>query len=139
MSPRPSESERLIYAGKHFHAEWYYTADGDMPAYTYYQDLSTKDRARFILIVKQFCDRARGDFLPKTIYNLEDAANKIYAFKPNAERFFNFTTSGARVIVTNAYQKDSQKMSKAGKAQCSVSAKYKADYLKRVAGGAYYG
>lgn len=72
------------------------------------------------------------------MYRVEDRANQIYAFKPNSERFFNFMTSGARVIVTNAYPKDSQKMSKAGRAQLSVAAKYKTDYLQRVSGGTYY-
>jgi hypothetical protein len=139
MSPRPSALEKSIYAGKHFEAEWYFTPEGDMPAYQYYQGMSAEDRARFFLIVQQFCDRRRGDFLPATIYRIEDRDNQIYAFKANAQRFFNFMTSGAKVIVTNAYPKDSQKMSKAGRSQMKVAAKYKADYLQRVSRGTYYG
>lgn len=110
-----------------------------MPAYHYYLDMAPEDRARFLLIIQHFCDRNRGVFLPETMYRIEDRVNQIYAFKPNAERFFNFTTSGAKVIVTNAYPKDSNKMSKAGRAQLVVAARYKADYLQRVSGGTYYG
>lgn len=134
----PKREDYLIYEGRSFSAEWYYTVQGEMPAFEYYQGLRELDQDRLDYMIKYFCDRPYGQHLPLTMYRIEDAEKKIYAFKPRDERFFNFTTEGAKVIVTNAYRKHSQEMTKADHEELGMAARYREDYLRRVKEATYY-
>ena len=98
----------LIHPGRYLTAEWYYTIDGRLPAREYYEGLAEVDQDRFDDMIRYFCETRPGVLLPVTLYRIEDHARKIYALKPRDERFFNFTTAGAKVIVTNAYHKHSR-------------------------------
>jgi len=109
-----------------------------MPAYQYYSALSDTDQDRFGYLVEYFCDRPYGVILPKSMYRMEDRSNQIYAFKPRHERFFNFITTESKVIVTNAYHKHSQEMTKVDLEQLKISGRYREDYLKRTKEGTYY-
>jgi hypothetical protein len=128
----------LVYSGRSFTAEWYYTTEGNIPAYEYYKIMPDTDQGRFRDMIQHFCDRPFGIMLPKTMYRIEDPQNQIYVFKPRDERFFNFTTEGPKVIITNAYHKHSHKMTKADKEKLKVAARYRADYLQRVKEATYY-
>lgn len=134
----PNYEDYLIYEGRTFTAEWYYTTKGEMPAFDYYKGLSAMDQGRLDDLVMYFCDRPFGELLPKSMYRIEDHENKLYAFKPRDERFFNFTTHEAKVIITNAYHKHSQQMSKSDMEQLKIAARYREDYLMRIKEGYYY-
>ena len=134
----PDYDEVLIHPGRHLTAEWYYTAEGKMPARDYYDALAAVDQDRFDDMIRFFCETKPGTLLPKTLYRVEDRANKIYALKPRDERFFNFTTSGAKVIVTNAYHKHSQQMTRADLQELKLAVRCKNDYLRRLKEGTYY-
>lgn len=138
MAIYPDYDDVLIHPGCYLTAEWYYTMEGKMPARDYYEALAEVDQDRFDDMVRYLCGTRPGSLLPKTLYRIEDHANKIYALKPRDERFFNFTTAGAKVIVTNAYHKHSQQMTKADLERLKAAVRYKNDYLTRVKGGAYY-
>ena len=134
----PREEDIVVHEGKFFRAEWYYNSEGERPAHEYYQGLTVEARVQVMALIVHFCDNPPGNFLPPTKYRVEDRANKIYAFKPGSERFFNFTTAGARVIVTNAYHKQSKKMKKQDLEKLKIAAHYRADYIKRVKENTYY-
>ena len=138
MSLYPKKEDFLIYEGRSFSAEWFYTEDGKMPAYDYYKELNDLDQRVMDKLVKYFCDRPFGEMPPKTWYRIEDPENKIYAFKPRNERFFDFTTDGQKVIITNAYRKHSQKMKKQDLKKLKISTEYRKDYLRRTKGDTYY-
>jgi len=138
MGIYPQEEDFLIYKGKYFVAEWYYTGHGKIPARAYYLSLDEVDRRGFMHLVTLFCDTRPGQLLPKTMYRVEDSVNKIYAFKPRNERYFNFTTFGAKVIVTNAYHKHSQEMTKLDLNELRLAAKLRADFMIRVMERTYY-
>src|SRR5579863_10245143 len=89
----------LYYAGPTFTVEWYMDPKGRMKAKEYYEALSEDDQERFDELVKYMADSPIGTRLPKNLYNEEDAAHKIYAFKPRAHRFFNFMTIGRKIII----------------------------------------
>lgn len=103
-----------------------------------YQGLTDLDQGRLDDMIQYFCDRPYGTILPKSMYRVEDKENKIYVFKPRDERFFNFISEGSKVIITNAYHKHSQKMTKLDQEQLKISAKYRVDYLERIKEGTYY-
>lgn len=128
----------LFYAGRTFRVEWYYTEAGRLPAYEHYLALEEIDQERLKTIVHYIADEPAGTILPKTLYRIEDATSKIYALKPRDERFFNFTTEGRRIVITNAYRKHSQKMGRNDRADLSVAIRCRADYLRRTQEGTYY-
>ena len=134
----PKKESYVHHAGQFFTAEWYYAEDGKLPALDYYRELEVHDRARLNHIIRHLCDSPHGTILPMTLYRVEDRENKIYALKPRDERFFNFTTDGAKVILTNAYHKHSQQMTKADLESLKIAVKYRQDYLKRARGRTYY-
>jgi hypothetical protein len=138
MGVYPREEDFLIHRGEYFTAEWYYTHEGRLPGKEFYRELQDPDRRAFFAYVKYLCDSRPGTILPRNMYRIEDASNKIYAFKPRDERFFTFTTVGARVIITNAYHKHSQQMTKLDLEQLRVAIKYRNDYLERIQEGSYY-
>ena len=53
-----------------------------------------------------------------------------YAFKPQPDRYLCFFKKGKKIIVTNAYRKQSQKLPKSEK---DLALKHMADYLARQA------
>jgi hypothetical protein len=134
----PPPADFVYHDGDTFRVEWYYTAAGEMPAKTYYEALDGATQQRLGHIVRHMADKPLGTLLPKTLYRVEDKENKIYAFKPKDERFFNFTTEGRRIIITNAYHKHSQQMTKADMEKLAVASKSREDYLRRVQEGTYY-
>src|SRR5687768_12648023 len=105
----------VVYEGKTFDVEFYYTENWKMPAYEYYQNLSAEVQRRFLMIIEHFANAPLGTILPKAILNIEDKSEGVYAFKPFVHRFFSFFTKGRKVIILNAYQKHSQQMTKADK------------------------
>jgi len=134
----PNYDKILIHPGRYLTAEWYYTREGKMPARVFYQALAEVDQDRFDDMIRYLCETKPGSLLPKTLYRIEDRANKIYALKPRDERFFNFTTAGAKVIVTNAYHKHSQQMTKADLEALKLAVRCKNEYLMRLKEGTYY-
>ncbi len=138
MKSRPRKEDFVYYIGQYFTAEWYYMEDGKLPGLDYYNELGIQDRVRFLQIVKLYCDSSHGILLPRTLYRIENKENRIYAFKPRDERFFNFTVEGAKVIITNAYYKHSQQMKKIALECLKTVIRYKQDYLRRVKEGIYY-
>src|SRR3989338_10264686 len=138
MALRPTKEDFVYYIGRYFTAEWYYTGEGKLPGLEYYSELSIQDRVRFLQIVKLYCDSPYGTLFPITLYRIENKENKVYAFKPRDERFFNFTIAGAKVIITNAYRKHSQQMTKLDLESLNVAIRYKQDYLRRVKECVYY-
>jgi len=138
MPVYPKREDFAYYIGRYFAAEWYYKEDGNIPGLDYYTELGTHDRVRFFQVVRLFCDSPYGTLLPAKYYRIEDKAEKIFAFKPRDERFFDFTTEGARVIITNAYHKHSQQMAKIDLETLKTAIRCKQDYLRRVREATYY-
>lgn len=131
-------TDYLYYQGVTFTVEWYMDPSGRMKAKKYYEGLSHEEQKRLDDIVAYFADSPSGTRLPKTLYNEEDAENQIYAFKPRDHRFFNFLTVGKKIIIVNAYRKQSQQMTKKDIALLKTVIAAKHDYLSRVKGGTYY-
>ena len=132
------KEEFTHYQGTRLTAEWFYTASLKIPGLDYYFGLNQQDRVRLDQIIKYICDASPGTIFPLSLYRIEDRENKIYALKRRDERFFNFTTEGSKIIITNAYHKHSQQMTKADLEHLKVAATYRKDYLIRVKQGVYY-
>lgn len=69
------------------------------------------------------------------IQKFRHEGDKIYAFKPLPDRFLCFFFAGAKIIITNAFEKKQDKLPPREKER---ALKYKEDYTDRVKGGTYY-
>ena len=134
----PKPEDILFHEGRYFTVEWFYLENGKLPAFEYYRRLSEVDQHKLKLVVKYIADNPYGTKLPLTMYRIEDHHNKIFAFKPRAERYFNFMMKRSVIIITNAYHKHSNKMTKQDLEELQTSIRYKLDYVRRVKEGAYY-
>jgi phage-related protein len=122
----------IAYKGKKFTIEWYYNAKKESEALDYFEEL-TPDRQKKLAHLLYVMGEM-GQIRNEEKFTSED--DQIYAFKPHPDRFLCFFFAGGKIIITNAYEKKSQKMPPREKERAS---KFKADYTKRVKGGTYYG
>ena len=138
MSTIKEDPGYLFYAGSTFTVEWYVDEIGKMKAKEYYEALSEDEQDRLDYIIRYFADSPIGTWLSKSLYTLEVAEHKIYAFKPKDHRFFNFMTIGRKVVIVGAYRKHSQQMSKKDLNLLKAAVRARISYLHRVEEGTYY-
>ncbi|MFA5998589.1 MAG: type II toxin-antitoxin system RelE/ParE family toxin [Candidatus Babeliales bacterium] len=125
------DQEYIIYIGPEFTVEWYFNDQGKSSALKYYDQLTLARRKQFMKLVKLMANQGE-------IQNTEKFNNEhdgIYAFKPKPDRFFCFFFTGSKIIITNAYEKKSDKMSLPDKAKAQ---RCYSDYEYRVKKGSYY-
>jgi len=121
----------IAYKGKKFTIEWYYNTQKKSEALDYFEELTLDRKKQLAKLLKVMGDM--GQIRNREKFNNED--DKIYAFKPHPDRFLCFFFIGGKIIITNAYEKKSQKMPPREKER---ALKLNADYIKRVKGGTYY-
>lgn len=90
-----------------------------------------KEKKKFFSLLRLLGDIGKISNKEKFRYE----GNKIYALKPTPDRFLCFFFNGARVIITNAYEK---KMAKMPAREKQRALKAKDDYVKRCEWGTYY-
>jgi hypothetical protein len=76
--------------------------------------------------------------LPKTMFNIEDHENQIYALKPHQGRYLGFYTKGGRFVIANGFPKQTQKLGKREKAKMNTAIAAKGDYVRRIGQETYY-
>ena len=96
----------LIYRGPYFSIEWFYDEKGYSQPYEYFLKSSTGQKRKFLLLVKKLGDF--GKIIDKTKFRNE--GDKIYAFKPQPDRYLCFFKTGKKIIVTNAFRKKGDKL-----------------------------
>ena len=124
-------NEYIIYVGLIFQLEWFFDENGESEALEYFHQLSEQQQLKFLFLVKRIGDFGR-------ISNKEQFRNegdKIYAFKPQPDRFLCFFFTGKKIIVTNAFQKKTQKLPNNQKEK---AIKYMNDFIQRHEEGRYY-
>lgn len=132
------EIEFLIYEGDYFEVEFYYDEKGAMPAKEDFDELTDTEKAAFLARAIKLGDSNPGTIHPKTIFNIEDDKEKIFAIKFGNNRFCSFFFEGGKIIVTNSYKKQTQKNTKREKEQIKKSIEMKKDYASRKKLNKYY-
>jgi len=123
--------ELIAYSGDTFTIEWYFDEHNHSDALEYYNQLNTKDRIQLLKLFKRMGDS--GEIHDKTKFRFE--GDKIYAFKPQPERFLCFFYEGKKIIVTNGFRKKKQKLPTLEKEN---ALKKRNSYMNRVNLGEYY-
>lgn len=123
--------EYIIYEGECFTLEWYYDEKGNSKALKYFMTLSAVQQRKTLMLFKRIGDFGRISDITK----FRNEGDKIFAFKPQPDRFLSFFYVGKKLVVTNGFLKKGQKLPKSEK---ELSLKCKADFEKRVKNNGYY-
>ncbi len=126
-----SKKDYIAYKGKIYTIEWYYDESGNSQAYDYLLELDTEMQKKVFYLLKRMGDNGKINDITKFRYE----GDKIYAFKPQPERFLSFFVTGKTIIVTNAFRKKSDKLPENEKIK---ALNYKESYIRRVKEGKYY-
>jgi len=121
----------IAYPGAIFTIEWYMDDNSKSNALDYFLELPFERQKKIFHLFRLLGNSGK-------IFNEEKfrhEGDQIYVFKPSSDRFFCFFFDGAKVIVTNAYEKKTAKMPPREK-QKALNAK--ADYVARCKKGTYY-
>lgn len=124
--------EFIAYSGNAFTIEWYFDDNNHSDALAYYNQLNKAERIQLLKLFKRMGDA--GVIHDQTKFRFE--GDKIYAFKPQPERFLCFFYEGKKIIVTNGFRKKQQKLPQLEKEQ---ALKKRDAYINRVKLGEYYG
>lgn len=123
--------EYIVIKGSFFTIEWYYDDRGNSQALEYFDSLTEARQDKAFYLFKSMGNTGR-------IHNEEKFRNEgdqIYAFKPLPDRFLCFFIKGAKIIITNAFEKKTDKLPLREKEK---ALKNKFDYIDRVKKGLYY-
>ena len=123
--------EHVAYWGKAFIIEWYFDDQNHSDVLQYYGSLSVHERIQLLKLFKRMGDA--GEIRDKTKFRFE--GEKIYAFKPQPDRFLCFFSEGKKIIVTNGFRKKQEKLPLKEKEN---ALKKRNSYLNRVQTGDYY-
>jgi phage-related protein len=126
-----ANKEYILYNGEAFAIEWYYAPNGRSAAREYYDGLNNRHKEKFLALVLTM--GRTGKILNRQKFNAE--GDGIYAFKPQPDRFLCFFYTGRKIIVTNGFQKKTQKLPRSEKDR-ALSARQ--DYTNRVEEECYY-
>ncbi|MBP9764954.1 type II toxin-antitoxin system RelE/ParE family toxin [Candidatus Babeliales bacterium] len=98
----------IAYEGQTFTIEWYTNDVGRSEALDYYEKLDIDRQLQLMKLLIWMGDL--GSIRNKEKFRHEGSG--IYVFKPQPDRFFCFFFKGGKIIITNGYEKKSDKMSK---------------------------
>ena len=130
---QPRQEDYIFYQGEKFQIEFYFTEKGELPVKEYFDSSERQVKIKLLALVTYIAENGR--LFDETKFRLVDKNEKIYEFKPMAERFFSFFYEGKRIIITNAYRKKGQKVDQR---ELARAINLKRDYELRVKGGIYY-
>ena len=131
MSSKENKREIVAYSGQCFTIEWYYNEKRESPALEYFLQLSDDRQDKLFTLLKRLGEI--GKIFDETKFRNE--GDKIFAFKPHPDRYLCFFFSGRKIIITNAFEKKTQKLPKGEK---EVALKAKVSYESLVKGKKYY-
>ena len=124
--------KRFAYQGQTYAIEWYHDEKGFSQAREFYEALPKERQLAAIMLFWRMGESGKIFDITK----FRNEGDKIFAFKPQPERYLCFFFTGRKIIITNGFEKKSQKLP-AGEKERALRAK--ADFEKRVNQGVYYG
>jgi len=126
------DKKYVAYEGQRFTVEWYLDGQGKSKAREYFEELPLDRKKKLKHLMQTIGDYGQIHSEEK----FRNEGDKIYAFKPSPDRFLCFFSVGSKVIITNAFEKKTDKLPPREKDR---ALKYRFDYLQRNKEGKYYG
>ena len=123
--------EYIAYQGTEFTIEWYFDANRESQALEYFKKQPQSRQRKLLNLLRLMGDH--GKIFDETKFRHE--GDKIYAFKPQPDRYLCFFFKGKKIILTNAFTKKKQKLPQEEK---ELALKAFQSYEKRIKEGIYY-
>ncbi|CAK8716199.1 Toxin-antitoxin system, toxin component, RelE family [Candidatus Electrothrix laxa] len=123
--------EYIAYEGDTLTVEWFFNEKGESEALKFFEALSDAQKRKTLMLFKRIGDFGRISDITK----FRNEGEKIFAFKPQPDRFMSFFYTGKKIIITNGFCKKTQKLPKKEKA---LALKRMKSYMSRVTSGGYY-
>jgi phage-related protein len=123
--------EFIAYEGEILTVEWFFDEKGESEPLNFFETLPDVQKRKTLMLFKRIGDFGRISDLTK----FRNEGEKIFAFKPQPDRFLSFFYTGKKVIITNGFRKKTQKLPKKEKA---LALKRMKSYISRAATGGYY-
>ena len=121
----------IAYEGRLYTIEWYFDDRGKSKARKYYDELPNERKRKAINLFRLMAEH--GIIMDETKFRNE--GDKIYAFKPQPDRFLCFFFTGKKIIVTNAFLKNMPKLPPQEKERALRALN---SYETRIKNGTYY-
>lgn len=126
-----NKPEYVAYSGTEFTIEWYFDSRGRSQAWEYFQDLPDDRQDEALALFRRMAEHGRIFDIRK----FRSEGDKIFAFKPQPDRYLCFFFVGRKIVITNAFEKRGQKLP-IGEKSCALRARM--DFETRVKRGFYY-
>lgn len=123
--------EIIAYQGPCFTIEWFYNEQRQSEVLNYFNKLPVERQRKLMVLLKRMGDV--GKIFDTTKFRHE--GNQIYAFKPQPDRFLCFFVRGRKIIITNAFEKKTNKLPKCEKQKVL---NYRTNFEQRIKKGTYY-
>ncbi len=123
--------EIIAYQGTCFTIEWYCDEQGESDVFNYYRQLPPERRRKVLTLFSRMGEI--GKIFDKTKFRHE--GDPIYVFKPQPDRFFCFFFTGRKIIITNAYEKETNRVPQQEKRKALIR---RERYEQRVSEDTYY-
>ena len=123
--------EFIAYQGEALTVEWFFDENGNSDSLKYFESLSDIQKRKTLMLFKRMGDFGKISDITK----FRNEGDKIFAFKPQPERFLSFFYVGKKIVVTNAFRKKSQKLPEKEK---NLALQRMNSYDARVGSGDYY-
>jgi len=123
--------EFIAYEGDSLTIEWFYDENGKSDSLDYFESLSNTQKRKILMLFKRIGDFGKISDITK----FRNEGDKVFAFKPQPDRFLSFFYMGKKVVVTNAFRKKSQKLPEKEK---YLALQRMSNYDSRVKSGDYY-
>ena len=115
--------EYVAYEGPCFTVEWFYDENGVSQSLEYFNGLSDVQKRKVLMLFKRIGDSGKISDITK----FRNEGDKIYAFKPQPDRFLSFFYVGKKIIMTNGFVKKTQKTPKS---VIDIAKKYRKMFLE---------
>ena len=100
--------EFIAYEGETLTVEWFFDEKGKSEALDFFETLSKTQKRKALMLFKRIGDFGKISDISK----FRNEGGKIFAFKPQPDRFLSFFYVGKKIVVTNGFRKKAQKLPK---------------------------
>lgn len=128
-----NRKDSIAYSDIIYTIEWYFDESGKSQAQNYLLKLNPDMQKKVFYLIKRIGDNGKINDITK----FRNEGDKIYAFKPQPDRFLSFFVKDKTIIIANAFRKKSDKLPE-NENEKDKALEYREDYIKRVKEGKYY-
>jgi len=97
-----SNINHVAYKGNYYTVEWYFDEAGKSQPLEYLLKSSPDMQKKLFYLIKRIGDSGKINDITK----FRNEGDKIYALKPQPDRFLSFFVKDKKIIITNAFRKN---------------------------------